>query len=149
MPGFLPEAIDRGARSHGPDVSACDREPIHRPGSIQPHGLVLVADAFTFKVIAGAGDIETLLAPDWLGADLNDLLGQPVAAHLAAKPNASTVVLTRVIGLETPFDTIAHRVANTIVVELEPTPVAMPSPIDVLVAMEEAATTFEQAFGLR
>jgi chemotaxis family two-component system sensor kinase Cph1 len=149
MPGSLPEAIDGGARSHGPDVSACDREPIHRPGSIQPHGLVLVADACTFKIMAGAGDIEKLLAPHWLGANLDELLGQPVSAQLAAKPNASTVVLARIVGTETPFDAIAHRVSNTIVVELEPAPAAMPSPIDVLVEMEEAAATFEQAFGLR
>jgi len=112
MPGSLPEAIDGGARSHGPDVSACDREPIHRPGSIQPHGLVLVADACTFKIMAGAGDIEKLLAPHWLGANLDELLGQPVSAQLAAKPNASTVVLARIVGTETPFDAIAHRVTN-------------------------------------
>ena len=25
----------------GPDLTACDREPIHAPGSIQPHGILL------------------------------------------------------------------------------------------------------------
>jgi light-regulated signal transduction histidine kinase (bacteriophytochrome) len=26
------------------DLSECDREPIHVPGSIQPHGVLLVAE---------------------------------------------------------------------------------------------------------
>ena len=26
------------------DLTACDREPIHIPGAIQPHGLMLVVD---------------------------------------------------------------------------------------------------------
>ena len=28
-----------------PDLIACDREPMNIPGAIQPHGLMLVADA--------------------------------------------------------------------------------------------------------
>jgi hypothetical protein len=40
------------------DITACDREPIHIPGAIQPHGLLLVVDAPTLTVIAGAGSIE-------------------------------------------------------------------------------------------
>jgi len=40
------------------DVSACDREPIHIPGAIQPHGIMLVAGKATLVVRHGAGDIE-------------------------------------------------------------------------------------------
>ncbi|RYD26946.1 MAG: phytochrome, partial [Lysobacteraceae bacterium] len=78
MPGSLSAAIDDRPSPHGFDVAVCDREPIHRPGSIQPHGLVLVADACTFRITAGAGDIETALTPHWLGADLDTLLEQSV-----------------------------------------------------------------------
>jgi light-regulated signal transduction histidine kinase (bacteriophytochrome) len=28
----------------GLDLTVCDREPIHSPGAIQPHGLLLVAN---------------------------------------------------------------------------------------------------------
>ncbi|MGO4122934.1 hypothetical protein AB4Z01_00980 [Inquilinus sp. YAF38] len=34
------------------DLSACDREPIHIPGSIQPHGVLLVVDAETLDIPA-------------------------------------------------------------------------------------------------
>ena len=61
------------------DITACDREPIHIPGAVQPHGLLLVVDATTLEVIAGAGPIEERLAPDWLGRPLAALLGDEVA----------------------------------------------------------------------
>ena len=50
----------------GTDVASCDREPIHIPGAIQPHGLLLVADAASLIVSAGAGDIEGQLSRDLL-----------------------------------------------------------------------------------
>jgi light-regulated signal transduction histidine kinase (bacteriophytochrome) len=34
-----------------PDLTNCDREPIHIPGSIQPHGVVLVLDQATFTTL--------------------------------------------------------------------------------------------------
>ena len=37
----------------GVDLTDCDREPIHIPGSIQPHGLLLIADADSLTVVAG------------------------------------------------------------------------------------------------
>ena len=52
-----------------PDLTLCDREPIHIPGSIQPHGVLLVVDAATKTVlqvsenigdVAGVG-VETAL----------------------------------------------------------------------------------------
>ena len=68
------------------DITACDREPIHIPGAIQPHGLLLVADAATQRIVAGAGNIEDRLAPEWLDRPLSELLGQGVAKMVAAMP---------------------------------------------------------------
>ena len=34
-----------------PDLTACDREPIHIPGSIQPHGVLIVVDARTRAIL--------------------------------------------------------------------------------------------------
>jgi chemotaxis family two-component system sensor kinase Cph1 len=149
MVGFALLAGGRELPSQAYDVSACDREPIHIPGSIQPHGIILVADPSTLEIVAGAGDIETLLAPTWLGANLDDLLGQSVSAQLDARPASQMVALAQVDGIVAKFDAIAHRSATAVIVELEAAPGAMPSPIDVLSEMEEAAATFEQAFGLR
>jgi light-regulated signal transduction histidine kinase (bacteriophytochrome) len=133
----------------GLDLTACDREPIHIPGSIQPHGLLLVADPLSLTVVAGAGDIETALAPDWLGRTLVDLLGLPIAARLSALPASAAIVLGQAHGIATQFDVTVHHLPDALLAELEPAPASMPSAIDVLTAVEEAVTTFEQAFGLR
>jgi light-regulated signal transduction histidine kinase (bacteriophytochrome) len=39
------EKLVMAARSGEADLTNCDREPIHIPGSIQPHGAMLVYDA--------------------------------------------------------------------------------------------------------
>ena len=39
----------------GQDLTDCDREPIHIPGSIQPHGLLLVVEAAGLTVVGRRG----------------------------------------------------------------------------------------------
>ena len=56
------------------DLSNCDREPIHIPGSIQPHGLLLVLDPDDLRILQAGGDSERLL-----GWPLNKLPGQQLA----------------------------------------------------------------------
>lgn len=43
------------------DLSACDREVIHAPGSIQPHGMMLVAEMDGLLVRHVAGAVEQRL----------------------------------------------------------------------------------------
>jgi diguanylate cyclase (GGDEF)-like protein len=50
------------------DFGACDREPIHLPGSIQPHGLLLTVDPATDLIVQAAGDAGVLLARGDLGS---------------------------------------------------------------------------------
>jgi len=66
------------------DLTGCDREPIHVPGAIQGHGLLLVVDDSTYEVVAGAGDLEARFGQHWLGKPLDDLLRQGVAERLRA-----------------------------------------------------------------
>jgi chemotaxis family two-component system sensor kinase Cph1 len=61
------------------DLTACDLEPIHIPGSIQPHGVLLVVDPDDMKIIQVAGETETLL-----GATRDVLLGQSFEAKLGS-----------------------------------------------------------------
>lgn len=100
------------------DLTACDREPIHIPGAIQPHGLLLVADAASLTVVAGAGELEARLGDDWLGRSLADLLGQDVGALLDAMPvgPGGTVVGAPVAGYEVAI----HRSGQHVLAELEP-----------------------------
>ncbi|CAH2598674.1 EAL domain-containing protein [Rhodovastum atsumiense] len=69
------------------DVTACDLEPIHIPGEIQPHGALLVADAASDEVTHASANLAALLgcAPEAaFGRPLKALLGQ--AAPQAGLP---------------------------------------------------------------
>ena len=46
------------------DLSSCDREPIHIPGSIQPHGVLLVVDRKDLTILQFAGDVRFLLGAE-------------------------------------------------------------------------------------
>ncbi|KAF1009604.1 MAG: Bacteriophytochrome [Luteibacter sp.] len=64
-----------------PDLTACDREPIHIPGSIQPHGVLLVVDATTNRVLQAsenAGDLLGVGLDALPGAPLDDVLTLPL-----------------------------------------------------------------------
>ena len=106
------------------DLTACDREPIHIPGAVQPHGLLLVADAASRRVVAGAGGIETFFGPEWLGRSLDAVLEQDVGTLLDSAPvgPGGTVLGNPVHG----FDVAVHRSGRTILAELEP---AMPASV--------------------
>ena len=100
------------------DLTTCDREPIHIPGSIQPHGILLIADAQSLEVVAGAGEIEARLADDWLGRPLGELLDQNIDALLtgaSAGPSGS-LLGTPVSG----FEVTLHRTSKFVLAELEP-----------------------------
>jgi len=65
------------------DLSSCDREPIRIPGSIQPHGLLLVLEAEEHRIVQAAGDARRLL-----GRPAESLVGEPVEAVLGAEAAA-------------------------------------------------------------
>lgn len=65
------------------DLTDCDREPIHIPQAIQPHGFLLVLDSDGMIVTKGAGPIETLTGREaWLERRVEDLLGTTIARRL-------------------------------------------------------------------
>lgn len=150
------------------DINACDREPIHIPGAIQPHGLLLVVDATSGTIVAGAGAIEERLAAEWLGLPLAVLAGDQVADMVRAMPigPGSTVSATPIDGITERFCVTAHRIAGDMVlIELEPgvadTPWGAGSPLgwldaaatslertgDLAMLCERAATTFRLLTG--
>ena len=135
----------------GLDLTACDREPIHIPGAIQPHGLLLVADAATLAIVAGAGDIETRLAVDWLGRDLSALLAQDIAALFATSETVAGVALAGapVTGVSEHFDVTLHRSADHVLVELEPVAGVPVTAAAMLGRLNAMAMTFERAGNLQ
>lgn len=128
------------------DLTACDREPIHIPGAIQPHGLLLIADAAdAHRVLAGAGDLEARLSPDWLDRPLAALLGQDVDRALQAAVGPTAPIPEAVAGIDERFVATVHRSGGRLLVELEPI-VSEPMTATAMLAwLDAAAGTFERA----
>ena len=125
------------------DLTACDREPIHIPGAIQPHGLLILADAASMTVVAGAGDIEGRIAEDWLGQPLAALIDQSI------DPGAGPVVGDELRRGDERFSVAAHRIGDLIAVELEPIAAEPMSAAAVLAMLDDMATSFERAADLQ
>jgi len=130
------------------DLTVCDQEPIHVPGAIQPHGLLLVLDG-EYKVIAGAGDIEGVLgADDWLGRSATELVGAEITEALAVETShRSGAVCVGVLRAPSGklFDASAQRSDALTMLELEPAGSAGVALGVVLGDLEAAASEFERA----
>ena len=112
------------------DLTTCDREPIHIPGSIQPHGMLLVMDRQTLHIEQVAGDAGVLL-----GIEELQLAGMPLSAALDADAEnfvagqlaAPTENVAPAMRLNVrsrkgtkPLDLTVHAMGQTAIVELEP-----------------------------
>ncbi|GAB4455495.1 MAG: ATP-binding protein [Armatimonadaceae bacterium] len=62
------------------DLTNCDREPIHIPGSIQPHGVLLTLEESELRVVQASENAASVLGAESLGA----MLGQSVADLLGS-----------------------------------------------------------------
>ncbi|WP_283193894.1 histidine kinase dimerization/phosphoacceptor domain -containing protein [Rhizobium sp. AN80A] len=126
------------------DITSCDLEPIHIPGSIQPHGIMLIVNN-ELKVIGAAGDIEGRLTENWPGRALIDLVGGDCVAKAARVEEDATLILGRVEGASGYLNAIAYRSAGRLVVEMdaaEPEP-TLSAPF--LFGLDAAVSQFERA----
>jgi light-regulated signal transduction histidine kinase (bacteriophytochrome) len=115
----------------GADLMTCDREPIHIPGSIQPHGVLLVLHEDDLTLLQVSENVGTWLgtpASEALGRSLSELLGAEIAERLGADlrqtPETSRPVFLRTLELTASgtthrFHAVAHRTADGILLELE------------------------------
>lgn len=135
------------------DLTDCDREPIHVPGSIQPHGMMLVADRNNLIVSHGAGDIEGLTGVvQWQGAALGELVGDDIASRVARMVDSSGAggfAGQAALAGGRVFDVHAHVSGEHVVVEAEPGPAMPPTSSAMLGALEAAGLAFERTNDLR
>ena len=140
------------------DLTNCDREPIHIPGAILPHGAMLVLECKTLRVLQAAGDLTGLL-----GQPLSKLLDRPVDKLFSkeqvnrlhalcketdlAKPRHLLDPLFRVVA-DRPLDASAHRVDDTLVIEFEAAEMSDPCVADPLAAVQIMIEGFGDAGSL-
>jgi light-regulated signal transduction histidine kinase (bacteriophytochrome) len=107
------------------DLSACDREPIHIPGSIQPHGALLVVsgpDLVVERCSANAAEVLALPRSP-LGRSVRDVLpdgGAALTEDLRAWAAGSepAYLRSRELGGRW-FDVTGHRSDDRLLVEFE------------------------------
>jgi two-component system, chemotaxis family, sensor kinase Cph1 len=133
------------------DLISCDREPIHIPGSVQPHGFMLVAGCHDLRVHHVAGDVEGRLSTVWDGQPLSALITAALAGKIGAllATGAAGGLMGQIQGPTGELlDVSAHRSGANVIVELEPAP-ADPRPTStVLDGLAEAASRFELSASL-
>jgi light-regulated signal transduction histidine kinase (bacteriophytochrome) len=112
------------------DLTTCDREPIHIPGSIQPDGALLVVDRRTLAIEQAAGNTDELLGitideivtfsvPDLVTSETETFIRSQLATPAAlASPVIRLAVHSR-HGSQ-PLDLTLHAVEGTAIIELEP-----------------------------
>lgn len=112
-------------------IEQCAREPIRIPGSIQPHGFLLVLDPVEFTVLQASENVR-----GWLGLDAQALIGQQFAAliaspepmlqRLAAAPAEDPHpfhvgdVSFSAPSTAGPYAMLAHRWDSVLIAEFEP-----------------------------
>jgi light-regulated signal transduction histidine kinase (bacteriophytochrome)/CheY-like chemotaxis protein len=120
------------------DLTNCDREPIHIPGSVQPHGCLLACDTLAGMVLRHSAN-----APGMLGLT-GDPNGHPLEAALGAEAvhvvrNALTragdgprpaLVMGLVLASGRAFDVAVHRFRSTAIIEFEPAASDLAQPLE-------------------
>jgi light-regulated signal transduction histidine kinase (bacteriophytochrome) len=111
------------------DLSNCDREPIHIPGSIQPHGVMLVCEGDPLEVRWACENAGLMLgAPDGVvqGRSLADILGEEAAHRVgnavakSMNPNSPGLVFSlHVSGSNQAFDVAAHACKGRTFIEFQ------------------------------
>ena len=135
------------------DVGACDAEPIHVPGMVQPYGILLVADVVELQVRHVAGDAEGLCVDQPVGEHLATLVGADIASRAAAlvsAPIRGSSFLGQVTSASGQLlDTSAFVAGAYVGVELEPASTTVSSALAVLEQLERVVANFEQATSLQ
>jgi light-regulated signal transduction histidine kinase (bacteriophytochrome) len=136
------------------DLAACDREPIHIPGSIQPHGLLLVVDPATDVVLRAAGAPAMLEAfgGSVPGKTVATVLGSPLAdlvrdAETALSLEPAYLGCIGSVGAHEELAVVAHLVGGAAILEVEPR-VPPPSAARTLASIRSATERIGGAVGL-
>jgi diguanylate cyclase (GGDEF)-like protein len=124
------EAVRVDPESHEVDLSNCTTEPIRTPGSIQPHGVLVVARQSDLRVVyvsANAERFSRIPAEVMLGRSLLDCLSAEICAEIVHYDNDGQLVfnlprtqaLASGIGTRHHFDVRHYKDLVYVEIELE------------------------------
>ena len=108
-------------------LTSCDKEPIHIPGSVQPHGSLLIIRASDHRITHASqnfswrGDQQTA---DLIGKSLSDVLGVESADWLEKRLAASKIdvrpsYLGTLASTNARYEVLAHLSGASILLEFE------------------------------
>jgi light-regulated signal transduction histidine kinase (bacteriophytochrome) len=140
------------------DITNCDREQIHIPGAILPHGAMLVLDGETLEILQVAGDVTGLL-----GASAEELSGHSVSKIFRDPQIENLRMLSRNLSLlkprhlldpqmrvaaDQPLDASLHRTDEALVLEFEAADMSDRFAADPLAAVQEMVAGLDDAASL-
>jgi diguanylate cyclase (GGDEF)-like protein len=124
------------------ELARCADEPIHIPGSIQPHGVLIAADARSLAITHISGNFSASgLTPELaLGRKLPEVIGAAGCAAilegLGGDPPLCGTVVSRLLAMpDGTRGALAHCNGEKIIIELEP---ALPAEYEEALASAQA-----------
>ncbi len=133
-----------------PDLTTCDREPIHIPGSIQPHGILFGLAGDDLRIVSVSANVVRHFGHEphsILGGALSRLLDAAScdAVSAAISQNVGTpgqlVHLSLLGGHAAPLRALVHTTPEGVLLEVE-----LPPPPDELSVAELSAADLLQRF---
>jgi light-regulated signal transduction histidine kinase (bacteriophytochrome) len=124
------------------DLSNCDREPIHTPGSIQPHGFLIVLEPAGWTITGASTNAREFFwreATALIGGSVESVLGDGIVAALeraraqadfAARAIAVDTAEIEVGGEKQRFALVAHASGPHVILEGERAAVAGPLQVE-------------------
>lgn len=109
-------------------IESCDKEPIHIPGSIQPHGfMIILNNAYTIiKVSQNFAEFLHKNPRKLIGTPLSEFVSEEKITELksltsegALNPIRSTLLSLKIEDAEYIYDAIIHKTGSVFVLELE------------------------------
>jgi len=115
------------SRQFSVDLTNCDREPIHIPGSIQPHGCLIACDGIADTVLRHSQNTADMLGVDTEinGKPLGDILGSEAthavrnALNRTNDPSRPALLFNTVLQSGRSFDIAVHRFEGNCILEFE------------------------------
>ncbi len=111
-------AVNQRVRAEPVDPSLCEREPIHVPGAIQPHAVLIAAEIDGLAVVACRRQRPRRARPRSPRAALEAVLGADLAGRIRASLQGEgidpgrTVRERVVLAAGLPVEAVAHRTAS-------------------------------------